>query len=118
MHEMGIALQVLAAAMASLPGGPDAAVRVERVHLQAGRLAAIEPASLQRCFDMVAEKTPLSGARLHITETPVIGKCARCRHESVQSAAVFSCAACGSCEIEIISGKELTVDAIELAVSP
>jgi len=117
MHEMGIALQILEAAMAGLPGKADS-VRVERVHLKAGRLAAIEPASLQRCFDMVAAKTPFRGARLHISETPVIGRCTVCRHESVQTAAFFNCPACGGSEMEIISGKEVTVDAIVLADNP
>lgn len=117
MHEMGIALQILEAATASLPGGGDS-VKVKRVHLKASRLAAIQPENLQRCFDMVSKKTPFSGARLNITEVPVTGKCERCGHESVQNASVFSCSACGSRAIEIISGKALTVAAIELVGTP
>ena len=51
MHEMGIALQIVEIATASLP--PDlGAARVTRVNLKIGKLAAVVPESLRFCFDV------------------------------------------------------------------
>jgi hydrogenase nickel incorporation protein HypA/HybF len=53
MHEMGIALQIIDIATASIP--PDMrSARVERVNLKVGKLAAVVADSLRFCFDIVS----------------------------------------------------------------
>jgi hydrogenase nickel incorporation protein HypB len=71
MHEMGIALQIIEIATASIPAdaGP---VRVEKINLKIGKLAAVVPDSLRFCFDVAVKDTPLDGARLAIEELPVV----------------------------------------------
>ena len=46
MHEMGIALQIVEIATASVPS-ELAGVRIERVNLKIGKLAAVVPESLR-----------------------------------------------------------------------
>ncbi|MCU0603833.1 MAG: hydrogenase maturation nickel metallochaperone HypA [Desulfobacterales bacterium] len=114
MHEMGIALQIIEIATASIP--PDMrAARVERVNLKIGKLSAVVPDSLRFCFDIVSKDTPLAGAALAIEETPVVARCKECDARWSIAEPVFTCKACNSGALEILSGRELDIVSIEIA---
>jgi hydrogenase nickel incorporation protein HypA/HybF len=114
MHEMGIALQIIDIATASIPPDMQSA-RVERVNLKIGRLAAVVADSLRFCFDIVSKDTPLAGAELAIEETPVVARCKDCGAQWTISEPVFTCRACQSGALEILSGRELDIVSIEIA---
>ena len=111
---MGIALQIIEIATASIP--PDMrAARVERVNLKIGKLSAVVPDSLRFCFDIVSKDTPLAGAALAIEETPVVARCKECDARWSITEPVFTCKACNSGALEILSGRELDIVSIEIA---
>jgi hydrogenase nickel incorporation protein HypA/HybF len=114
MHEMGVAMQIVEIATASIPGHLPGA-RVAKVNLKVGKLSAIVPDSLTFCFDVVAKDTPLEGARLDITEIPVQAACNACRNEWTIDQPAFSCPACNSGDITLLTGRELDIESIELA---
>ena len=114
MHEMGIAAQVVEIAEASIPEEMEN-VKVERVNLSIGRLAAVVPESLRFCFNIMIENTRLAGAELHISEIPVQALCKDCRHKWIIDAPVFTCPLCDSGALEILSGRELDISSIEIA---
>ena len=114
MHEMGLALQIVEIAKASLP--PElAGARIQRVNLKVGRLSAIVADSLRFCFEIVSRDTPLAGAELAIEEIPVRARCNDCRFEWTIEDPVFSCRRCDSGAVELLSGRELDIDSIEIA---
>ena len=114
MHEMGIALEIIDIVKASIPADmPDAAVA--RVNLKVGKLSAIVPESLRFCFGVAVKDTQLDGADLNIEEVPVVIRCEACHQERIVTEPVFSCAACGSGQVTLVSGKELDIVSIELA---
>ena len=114
MHEMGIALQIIEIATDSIPA--DAGdVRVEKINLKIGKLAAVVPDSLRFCFDVAIKDTPLDGAELVIQELPVMARCKDCdTHWTIDSPA-FTCENCNSGSLEILSGRELDIESIEIA---
>jgi hydrogenase nickel incorporation protein HypA/HybF len=114
MHEMGIAMQIIEIATASIPQDV-AEARVERVNLKIGKLAAVVPESLRFCFEIASKETPLAGADLHIDEIPVVARCQACREEWTINEPVFSCLACNSGKIDILTGRELNIESIEIA---
>ena len=114
MHEMGIALQIIEIASASIPRS-DVPVQVERVNLKVGKLSAIVPDSLRFCFEIAAKDSPLSGAVLHIEEIPVRARCKECHAEWTVHEPVFRCRQCSSGRLDIISGRELNIESIEIA---
>jgi hydrogenase nickel incorporation protein HypA/HybF len=114
MHEMGVAMQIVEIATASIPGHLPGA-RVAKVNLKVGKLSAIVPDSLTFCFDVVAKDTPLEGAHLDITEIPVQAVCNACRNEWTIDQPAFSCPACNSGDITLLTGRELDIESIELA---
>lgn len=113
MHEMGIALQIIEIAEASIPAelrNP----RVEKINLKVGKLTAIVPESLHFCFEVAARETRLAGAVLNIEEIPILARCNDCNFEWTVEAPVFTCRRCDSRAIELLSGRELDIDSIEV----
>jgi hydrogenase nickel incorporation protein HypA/HybF len=113
MHEMGIAMEIVDIAKASIPADMQGA-RVQRVNLKVGKLSAIVPDSLRFCFGLVIKDTPLEGADLAIEETPVVARCKDCQTEWTVTEAVFTCKQCRSGAIDILSGRELDITSIEI----
>jgi hydrogenase nickel incorporation protein HypA/HybF len=113
MHEMGIAMEIVEIAKASIPKDMQEA-RVQRVNLQVGKLSAIVPDSLRFCFDLVIKDTPLEGAELAIEELPVVALCKDCQTQWTVSEPVFTCKDCQSGAIDILSGRELDIKSIEI----
>jgi len=113
MHETGIATEIVRIVTESIPqdliGG-----KVARVYLKVGKLAAVVPQSLRFCFDIVAKETPVAGAILEIQEVAVTARCNDCDHIWEIGEPVFSCPSCRSSSIEVLSGRELDIDSIEM----
>ena len=110
---MGIALQIIETATESIP--PDAGdVRVEKINLKIGKLAAVVPDSLRFCFDVAVKDTPLDGAKLVIQELPVVARCRDCDTQWTISSPAFTCENCNSGSLEILSGRELDIESIEI----
>lgn len=114
MHEMGIAIQIAEIATASIPAEMKDA-KVARVNLRVGKFAAIVPASLKFCFEIVAKDTPLADSELHIEEIPVVVRCRDCQAQWTIDEPAFQCQACQSGSIDIVSGRELDIESIEIA---
>ncbi|MFH2064451.1 MAG: hydrogenase maturation nickel metallochaperone HypA [Pseudomonadota bacterium] len=113
MHEMGIAMQIIEIAAASIPAEMKDAV-VKKVNIKVGKLSAVVPSSLRFCFEIAAKDTRLSGAELDIEEIPVRARCRECRGEWTIHDPVFTCITCGSGKIDVISGRELDIASIEV----
>ena len=114
MHEMGIAMQIIDIAKASIPEKMKG-VKIEKVNLQVGKLSAIVPTSLTFCFEIAAKDTPLEGAKLNIDEVPVTAKCNQCGNKWTITSPAFNCTDCDSGDIDIISGRELDIVSLEIA---
>ena len=113
MHEMGLALQIVEIAKASIPA-QLAYARVQRVNLKVGKMAAVVPESLRFCFEIITRSTALEGAELFIEEVPVTARCRACDHEWTLNGPVFRCPACDGVNVEMISGRELDIVSIEV----
>src|SRR5580693_1400479 len=108
MHELGLAQEIIERVSARAQGA-----RVVRVVLEIGKLAAVLPDALRFCFDLAAEETPVAGARLDIIETPGRARCRACGRD-VQLDRPFGRCACGSTDLEWLSGEELIIKEFEV----
>ncbi|MFO7715622.1 hydrogenase maturation nickel metallochaperone HypA [Desulfosarcina sp.] len=113
MHEMGIAMEIADIATASIPEDMQGA-KVRRINLQVGKLSAIVADSLRFCFDLVVKNTPLEGAELAIEEVPVVARCKDCQNRWTVKEAVFTCPSCRSGAVDLLSGRELDIQSIEI----
>jgi hydrogenase nickel incorporation protein HypA/HybF len=113
MHEMGIATEIVRIVTESIPADM-VDPKVARINLNVGKLAAVVPQSLQFCFEIAAKQTPAEGAQLRIEQIAVSASCNGCRHRWEITDPVFSCPVCGSGSIEMLTGRELDIESIEL----
>jgi hydrogenase nickel incorporation protein HypA/HybF len=88
--------------------------RIRVVHLKIGRLSAVLPDHLQFMFEQVREGTALAEATLEIEIMPLRIACADCGETHDVQQPSFSCPNCRSPRIEILGGRELLVDAVEV----
>ncbi len=113
MHELSIVSSVVESVLESLERFPGA--RVVEVRLRVGALTAVVEDSLQFCYGIVVEGTPLEGSKLVVKVVPVTVHCGACGSvgpiESLQS---FRCAQCGEAASDVRQGRELEVESIEI----
>lgn len=113
MHELSIAASIVEAVTESAAAYPGA--RVKEVRLRIGALASVIEDSLQFCWQITTEGTPLAGAALRVETMPVVLHCAGCNVDSqldgVQS---FRCPRCGELAADLRQGRELEIDSIEI----
>lgn len=109
MHELSITQSIVDAV--SEHAGDS---RVTGVHLRIGRLSGVVPDSLRFCFELVADGTRLQGATLVIDEPAGRGHCGSCGEDLELTDLILLCP-CGSADVHVIAGRELTVQSIDVA---
>jgi hydrogenase nickel incorporation protein HypA/HybF len=92
------------------------ASRVTAVVLRVGRMSGVVPDLLESAFDIYKKGTLAEGARLELAIVPVRLRCPDCGGATVREDTDFSCAACGSRRVEIVEGRELIVEKIDLEI--
>jgi len=113
MHELSIAMSIVDAVTESAAAYPGA--RVKEVRLRVGALASVVEDSLQFCWELATEGTPLAGGVLVIHKLPVIVHCDACGADAeIEGVQRFRCPRCGELAADLRQGRELEIDSIEL----
>jgi hydrogenase nickel incorporation protein HypA/HybF len=112
MHELSIAQNIMEIVLKHVPDE----VRIRSIKVAVGRLSGVIPESLEFCFGSVIDDTPLDGAQLEIERIPVKARCSTCNEMFTKDDdTVYICPACGSTDLEFITGTELKV--VEVAIA-
>jgi hydrogenase nickel incorporation protein HypA/HybF len=113
MHELSLVTSIVETVTETLAAYSGA--RVIEVRLRVGALASVIPESLEFCWGIVSEGTPLEGSRLVVNVLPVVVHCAPCGIDSeLKGVQSFRCPRCGELCAEIRQGRELEIDSIEI----
>src|ERR1039457_1220257 len=113
MHELSIAASIVDAVTESAAAYPGA--RVKEVRLRVGALASVVEDSLQFCWEITVEGTPLEGSILIVKILPVVSHCAACGKDGeLMSLQSFRCPHCGEQVSDLRQGRELEIDSIEI----
>ena len=113
MHELSIVSSIVDSVTESLAAYPGA--RVKEVRLRVGALSAVIEDSLQFCYGIVIEGTPLEASKLVIQSVPVVGRCAKCASDvEIASLQSFRCPNCGEPVTDLKQGRELEIESIEI----
>jgi len=113
MHELSIAASIVDAVTESAAAYPGA--RVKEVRLRVGALASVIADSLQFCWGITIEGTPLEGAKLVVQTVPVVTHCVACGKDGeLKSLQSFRCPHCGEPCSDLRQGRELEIDSIEI----
>jgi hydrogenase nickel incorporation protein HypA/HybF len=114
MHELSIASRIVD--LAGEHCREAGAVRAVAITLRIGQLSCVHEDALRFSFGLVSEGTPLAGAELRVVHVPVRIWCGACQREvELPGIQKFACPRCGTPSGDVRSGRELDLEAIELA---
>jgi hydrogenase nickel incorporation protein HypA/HybF len=111
MHEIGLAQDVLKKALALAE--KQGLVEINHIKVIAGETLLLHPEEFDDAFDKVAKGTIADGAKIELHLSPLKAKCKNCGREFTGKENMLACSACGSKSLEIISGNELKIAALE-----
>ena len=113
MHELSVASSIVEAVAES--AATYSGTRVKQVRLRVGALASVVEDSLQFCWELATEGSPLAGAALVINNLPVIVHCAACGVDAeIEGIQNLRCPRCGELSADIRQGRELEIESIEI----
>lgn len=108
MHELSVTQSIV-----DLVRQHAGTAKVTSVRLRVGRLSGVIPQAVQFCFELVTKGTTLQDAELVIDEQPGVGHCGGCDTDFSLPDLILVCP-CGSADVAVVSGRELTVVSIEV----
>ncbi len=111
MHELGIATEIVAAAVAE--GGKHGAGKITAVTIRVGVLRGIVADAVRMYFEFAVKGTLAEGAALEIEEEPVLVVCGECG-ETPAPGLTLSCPACGRDGVVVKGGDSLSVVSIDI----
>lgn len=108
MHELAITQNIVEGVVER-----TGRARVLSLQLEIGKLSGVVPEAIRFCFDLVAEGTPMEGARLDIDEPEGHARCSSCGEEFRPQGWVVLCD-CGSSDVELLHGTGLRIRSVEV----
>ncbi len=113
MHEMSIAQSVFDIVEEEM--AKHGVEELKAINLAIGKMAAIVPQHLNICFQMIADNTKLAGTELNVRETPLMYQCLACGNSFTSEDMQFQCPECDEENPDLIGGRELTIESMEVA---
>lgn len=87
--------------------------KIFRIHLTIGRFTGFSADSIVFYFDHLKQGTSCQDAKIAFKEVPITIRCRICNRESTIAEPVLVCPRCGEIDIDLLSGREFFVEAIE-----
>lgn len=88
--------------------------KVTKVTLVVGEMSNAVPEALEMAFTVFSQGTMAEGAELEIKEIPLTAKCPKCGWEGRIEKHTFLCPQCSALDIQILTGRELAVESLEV----
>jgi hydrogenase nickel incorporation protein HypA/HybF len=112
MHEWSLALEIIKITEKEI--GARKAKSALEVEVTIGKLNNIVKEQLIDAFEVAKKETLLSKSLLKIVEVEARGYCKSCEKEFIIDNPFIFCPKCGSMDINILSGEELSCNKIVL----
>lgn len=90
---------------------------VETIFIELGPLSGVEPLLVQSAFEQLAPESPVAGAKLVIQEIALGARCRQCHADFEIQRFQFLCPACGSRDVQVVSGDEFRLLSITIKQS-
>lgn len=112
MHELAVTQSILEISLKA--ARERGATKIRAIRLSIGPFCGVIPECVQTYLDVLAKGTPAEGARIEAKLLPLRVRCRDCGKESEISRTHIACPACGSLRLERLSGRECTVESLEV----
>jgi len=112
MHEQSIVSSLLSMALADAK--KDNAKRIISIKLVVGELTGVEKDAVNFYFGFMAKDTIAEGASLYFRYTKPQLRCRDCDIIFPRNKLEFNCPKCNKKAIELVGGRELYIDSMEI----
>lgn len=115
MHELAVTEGILKVVLRH--AAANGAARVVGIGLRIGELSDLADEWLQRYFDYLSRDTIAAGARIRVEKIPVVFRCETCGNDfrvRLNEMKDVACPVCGPGKAILVSGREFTVQQIEV----
>jgi hydrogenase nickel incorporation protein HypA/HybF len=114
MHEFSICQSLVDGLLAEMARIDPPPTKLVKTRVVVGGLRQIVPEYLREAYQVLTKETPAEGSVLEVRSTPIVGKCLDCGWEGELEEPFFVCGGCDSCRGEIVGGKELYLESLEV----
>lgn len=112
MHEFSLAQSVLTSVLDAAQAA--GALRVTRIRLVVGEMTQVVEEAMRFAMEALSEGTLAQGAGLEMDMVEPKSVCHGCGNEYTHDRYHVTCPACGSLATELVAGRELYIDSIEV----
>ena len=112
MHELSITQSMLDLVLGE--AGKAKAKKVGKINLVIGKMTGIVDDCVRFYFDFLSKGTPAEGAALIFKMIPTTARCRDCNKNFELREFDWTCPHCHGNNMEIVAGKELFVESIEV----
>lgn len=115
MHELAVTKSILKLALdtAAQNNGNE----IISIHLAIGEMRNLEQEWIQRYFDYISKGTKAEDAVIKVRKIPVVFLCKDCGRQftaNLKEDRKILCSHCGSFEYDLVTGRELIVEQLEV----
>lgn len=112
MHELSITQSMLDLVLEQAQNA--GAKEVGKINLVLGEMTGVVDRSVRFYFDFLSKGTAAEGAKLSFKLIPTTARCRNCGQDFELGEFDWTCPRCQGNNIEIVGGKELFVESIEV----
>ncbi|MBQ9419287.1 MAG: hydrogenase maturation nickel metallochaperone HypA [Synergistaceae bacterium] len=88
--------------------------KIYRVMIRVGGMRKVNPELMSFIFSAAAKDTPAEGAVMSVMVIPVTLHCYACGRTNTREDTQFLCPSCGSRNVQLLSGLEFNLEALEV----
>lgn len=114
MHEFAICESLVEALLAEMGKLRPPPRRLVKARVVVGVLRQVVPEYLREAYALLTHDTAAAGSALEIRVQPLVGRCRSCGWEGGLSPSDILCASCGKGDLEIVAGRELYLESLEV----
>ena len=112
MHEQSIVESLLALALEE--GAKAGASKILQIDIVVGELSGVLEEAVEFYFSFLSRNTIAAGARLSFTRVPARLRCRNCETVFLPKGLDLHCPTCNEQQVEVVSGRELRMDSMEV----
>jgi len=114
MHEFALCEGIVNIILTELNKVDPPATRILTTRLTVGALHQIIPQNMVFAYEVLTKETPAVGSKLEIKTIPIMVRCKDCGNETMIEDNMYVCKKCQSGKLDIIAGKELFIEDLEV----
>jgi hydrogenase nickel incorporation protein HypA/HybF len=114
MHEIGFIDNIISAIKVNVKNLPDGS-SIKKVNIIIGELEDALPTHLEYLFREKTKGTLLKDVQLHFKKVEARFRCRYCKDEFSSKAVLDRCPKCNNKIIDLIAGKGVSVESVEVA---